>query len=505
MLTRFVPIEEFSGIFTQADPSQLPLGYATSCKNLAQLNLGRLRRIPGVAPLAASVADGTVQIPLVAYMRRLGGVDYSVAVLIGASATKFVNLTTGAVMTGPTLTGSFGENWSSTFYAQKHLIAGNGNNIQEINAAGTHIALTGTDVPVGNLVQSFLDRLYVADISTEEGLVRYSGTLDTVFAANDVVNVKEIPGKVTALAVNSPTTDDQGIETDLLIFKESAIWVWDETRKDLVTSVVGTQSPRAIANTTAGTIFLGFKNGHYSVYLIPYKTAGEPVDIGEGLFDIFNGSTTLNSPETAFAVQHGRFYKLFFSLGSETSNPNEVWLDTDRLAVDQKPVWYGVHSRGALDAAVNTNSRLELMTRANVGSNAWFRENASADSGFLGVDGGTIEAELDLPLNVEPLNDEKLFEVVEFQIAGEANTYGNQVTYEPFAEDASKGSYSISVYDSESEGISRPAIPAHAPDRAGMTARDGRLKITHTLNTRLDILGASIQYSVNEGVGRVRK
>lgn len=496
----------FKGIYTKADASQLPLGFARTCKNMAQFIPGRLRRIAGLTPLGVAPVDVSVQAPIMLEVTFDGGVTrYTLGVLIGPALTVLGNFTSFSVVGGPALTGSFGQPWSHTFYNNKYLLAGNGNTIREITSPTTQIALTGTNVPVGNLIQSFLNKLYVADITGESGLVRFTDTLTTNFVSTNIVNVLEIPGRITALAVNSKSTDAEGIETELIISKKNALWAYDETRKDVVSSVVGSSSPRAWSNTSAGLIFLGQNKNTNSVFMMPIGTAGEPKDIGEALDGILNGDNPLVNPELAHAVFHDGFYKLFFSRTTLDDQRQELWLDTDELARSGEALWYGPHSRGRIGSALVTADRLEMVRRGTAGSVFWFHGNDSLGTDFTDMDGNVLETELDIPLTVEPANEEKVFDLLELQIAKEANTAGNQITYEPIAEGTSVGVQAKSIYDGKSAGISRVAIPIRAAGRTGMVARDARVIIRHNLNTRFDILGASVQYLRHpEGEDRVR-
>jgi len=81
--------------------------------------------------------------------------------------------------------------------------------------------------------------------------------LGFTFDAASLVNVKELPGKVTALFVSSSTSADTGIKADLVISKLLGMWLWNETRKVQITSSIGTKSPMTFANTPVGTFFLG--------------------------------------------------------------------------------------------------------------------------------------------------------------------------------------------------------------------------------------------------------
>jgi hypothetical protein len=513
VITQLKPIPEFLGLVTHIDPSQVPLGGVISCKNMAQFNIGRVQRIPGVSSVATPSVDAQVQVPLSFWARGLGasGEDRLVAVFVGVGAVSIVNLSTGAAMTGPALASPvFGKPWSAAFYNNKWMIGGGDNtSIYQLDSDSTYSAVTGTPTPPGgNLIKALLNRLYVADIAAEPGLVKYSDVLTTNFNALNILNVREIPGVIMSLAVNSPTTDTEGIGTQLIISKSNAMWSWDETNKDLISSVVGQASQAAGVNTEAGFIFLGKKGSRYSVFVLKIGTAGEPFDVGEPVKDILDGTTKIANPQLAHAVLHGRFYKLFFSTTGQNNNPNELWLDVYALATEQKVIWYGVHGRGSFDSSAVADSTLELLYRGAIGATRRFQENTSLASGFTGATGATLVAELDMCLGVDPMNDEKVYDLLELQIAKEANVSGNQLVYEPIAEGSSQGTQTISMFNNKPLGISRVAIPVRAQGQSGMAARDARLKLTHSLNARFDVLGGSLQYLINEDLengGKIRK
>lgn len=493
------PLPGFLGLMTQYDPSQVPLGGAIVAQNMAMLEEGRLRRVPGITALGTAPVDMSAQVPLLAFVRGLGGSDYTLAVALGSSVKNIVNLTTGAALTGAALSGSFGQPWTYAFYNQKHIIAGGGNTPKEINAAGTYIALAGTNVPTGNLVQAFLDRLYFADIASEEGIVRYSDVLTTVFPATNLVNTKEISGKVTALAVLAIGTDQVGIDTFLVIAKRNALWLWNEVSKDVISQTIGSESPHTFVNTQVGLIFLGEDGNRFSVFYIPAGVAGEPKDIGRALHDVLNKTTVLSNAVLAYAVEDQGFYKLTFAhTGFTQNNHSEYWLDLRQMALTGDIIWYGPMRRGDIDAMVRTTSRLEFARRANSGANVWFRENTDDTQNFVDMDSGVMTALLDLPLNTEPFDEEKIFEVMELQVAKEANKSGNELVVEVLFEDVSQGNISQPIYDSSSPGISRPLIPLYPAGTLGQAAKSSRVKLTHTLNKRLDILGATVQYLANE-------
>jgi hypothetical protein len=157
-----------------------------------------------------------------------------------------------------------------------------------------------------------------------------------------------------------------------------------------------------------------------------------------------------------------------------------------------------------VDSTYETDTGLQFSRRGLSGVVTWFHENPSADSGFINMDGATLSAELDMPLNVEPYNEEKTFDFFEIQVAKEANISGNTVSCEPIAEGVSQGTFPMNLYDDDLTGVARVAIPVRPAGEMGMVARDARIKLVHGTNARFDLLGASLQYLRHEGAGRVR-
>jgi hypothetical protein len=284
------------------------------------------------------------------------------------------------------------------------------------------------------------------------------------------------------------------------------MWAWDETSKDEISRKIGTESLHTIKNTKVGLVFLGMNGSVNSIFLMRVGTAGEPMDIGEALFDILNGSNPLNAENRSIAAAelYSRFYRLHISRGTDTSNLTELWLDVDELARTGEIIWYGPHSRGGVDSTYEVDNGLHFNRRGLSGVVTWFHENPSADSGFINMDGATLSTELDMPLNVEPYNEEKIFDFFEIQVAKEANISGNAVSCEPIAEGVSQGTFSMNLYDDDLTGVARVAIPVRPAGEMGMVARDARIKLVHGTNARFDLLGASLQYLKHEGAGRVR-
>ncbi len=518
---------DFLGLITNLDETQIALGGATKVQNIAQLVPGRIRRIPGVTSLGSVAVNGSTQIPLVFYGKELAGVgqpNRTVAVYIGGGSTTLVNLSTGVAMTGPALTSTVNTNWSYAFYAQQHLVVGKGNAIQKITADGTYAALgvTGSLTAAPEMIQSFQDRLYVVDNTNAEGFVQYSDALTNNFQAANVVNTKEVPGPITALGIYVPSTGTMGIRSALLIFKQNGIWVWDEASKDLISQKIGSLSPHAIANSPAGVLLLGKKGSINSIYLIPPGMAGyglyhfgEPIDVGKSLFNLLNGSSGITPGQeiNAYGVVDGRFYKLFIAVNGATTNSTELWLDLDiltqnpgetREGKEPMAIWYGPHTRGSVDAAVATDTRLEIVRRAASGVNSWFAENTDATQNFVDMDSAVLTAILDLPINVDPQNFEKIFDIAALHLASESNVLSNAFTFEPFADGASQGSQSMGIYNAN---IINAAVhilfPLHSATSTGAAGHHARVILTHTLDKRLDLIGFTVQYYAMEDEGRI--
>ncbi len=464
-----------------------------------------------------------------------------------AGAARVVSLTSGAQLSGPALAvGASYENWMYAFYAQQHLIASDQNGIMQLTAAGTYAAWSPTGSPPakGGLIRAFLDRLYWAGDQTNaanEGIVFFTDALTKNFGATGFVNVKEIPGPVTALGVYEPSTGATagavGIKGGLLIFKRNGIWYWDESSKDLISGKIGTVSPHTVQNSPVGTIFLGKRGEQNSVFVIPpgyygYIHFGEPIDVGKPLYNLLNGFNVvtwlnasqqtvtwtgatwsagggLNNPITAHGVIDGKFYKLFVSLGNDTQNQTELWLDLDALQENpgetrggQAPtaIWYGPHTRGGYDASFVDEAlgAVRVLSRNYNNRNSSFTENLNLSQNFTDWKGNTLIAFLDLAMNFDPEEVEKTYDVTELHIAPEADLTGLFVTYTFLADNVSQGQgTAFPEMDLSGTGaVTHILIPSYASGRSGVAAHHGRLQIVFTPNQRFDIIGIVAQYIV---------
>ncbi len=529
MNTEFKQLENFTGIHTNMDASQVPWGGAISCKNMAQFIEGKLQRIPGIDQLSTVAVDGSVQIPLLTYAKELGGTgtaSRTIGVYLGAgNVAKIVNLSTSAAMTGPALTSVFGKNWSYTFYAQQHLIAGAGNAIQKLTNDTTYAALATTGSLTANpeMIISFQDRLYVVDNTNAEGLVQYSDNLTNNFQALNIVNTKEVPGPITAMGIYVPSTGTMGQATRsrLLIFKRNAIWFWDESSKDMVSGKIGTLSPRTVTNSPAGVLFLGKRGNLNSVYLIPPGLGGfgifhygEPIDVGKPLFNLLNGLSGMTSGQeiNAHAIVDGRFYKLWVSLNADTTNATEFWLDLDLLTQNpgetsggKEPlaVWYGPHQRGAVDASSTSETRLELSRRAASGVVSWFGEKTDISTNFIDMDGNTMLVIVDLAMNAEPLDVEKIYDITQLHLASESNVIGNQVQAQTIVDSVVDSPLIWPIYSPNEPGIVHVNVAFSDGGSTGEAGHHAHTIFTHSLNAPFSIIGVTLQYLVYQNKGRV--
>lgn len=548
MKRKFEELGTFMGVIQNVDATHVPLGGVISCQNLAQYILGRIQRVPGVNSQPLINVDGSVQIPLLQVIRELGGVgqpNVNFAVYIGAAnAVKFVNVTSVAAMIGPALTATpAGTNWNYAFYAQQHLVVGKGNVIMQLTNSTTYAAwaFTGSLTAAPEIMQSFLDRLYVVDNTNAEGLVQYSDALANNFQALNIVNTREVPGPITALGIYVPSTGTMGIRSGLLIFKRNAIWVWDEASKDIISQKIGTKSPKTIQNTPAGVIFLGEKSNISSVFLIPPGLAGyglyhfgEPIDVGKPLYSLLNvvlgatwyattvggvvatwagaswsASGGLLNPALAHGVVDGKFYKLYMALGAGSVNNVEMWLDLDILTQnpgetregrEPQAIWYGPMTRGQFDASTvgdDINGPVLLAIRGAANAKQIFQENTDLSKNFFDANGNILPVVIDVPLNYEPQDVRKLFGRNELHLAAEDHVIGNQVAFQPMVDGEIIPS-TIGTIQETDVTVAHLSFGLFDPGRIGAEGHHPRVIISHSLNMRFDIIGLVFEYWVIE-------
>jgi len=521
MIRRIESIPAFLGLRTDVHEQQQPLGSAKRVENMAQYDIGTLRRIPGIAVKTNSpgfTRDASNSVPLM-FEAEISGDKNIIALFVAGDGTsaELFNLTTNSVMTGPAITGQSGHLWTVVVYNNKYMFTGaTFGPIYQVDSASAYSAVTGTPSPPdGGILASFQNRLYVADI--RNSLVLYSDALTTNFTATNLINLKELPGGIQAMAINAPSTDTLGIYTQLVIVKDQAIVVWDETSKDIVTQAIGSKFQHTFINTPAGLLFLGTKSGNQaSVFLLPLGSHGEPIDVGVPLRRILNSSSgksllTLSAGPffipTAHAVLDGRFYKLWFTRQVDSGNINEVWLDVDALAAEQIPVWYGVHSRIATTGAqfslvasgTSGGPELHIAKKGGPSTNKIFVERDLSSGSFVNDAGTIIEAEIEMSLNVPPEDDQRVMELIELRISDDTAVVNNTISTTPLSDGTALASSVVNLVEEASPSfIDRAIIPLRAPGDTGMTTYAPGVIITHSLDKRFDIIGMQVQYLHHE-------
>ncbi len=523
MRTQVLPIEHFLGIMTNFDEVNMPFGGALSMANMSQFTHNRLQRIPGVVD-TINIANADGYFPE-SWPTRISGTDYLMTAIVDAGGTGRVwNVTSAAEVTGGTAltdtgTGLLANIWSSTEYLGQQFISNGIQPMQRITAATTKVDVTGTPTPPkGMLIKSYFGRLYCAGLTEVAGVtatdadkskVWYSVSLDDVtdmvFSANAFLNCQEVPGEITSLAINSPTTAAGTIAGELVVGKRSGIMKLTGdpgdggSALDVVSSSVGTDAPHTFVNTPVGLLFMGISFGKRSIYYLPIGSSGEPQEIGQGLLDVLNADSpdNLGDPRLSRAVYHDGFYKLFIKRGTAIV---EVWADITEFIRSQRISWYGIHTRGVRQAPTVTSDGVLNVFEIVSAQGKHFTENTDKTSTFIDSSASVLVAELDIPLNVAPDTDEKAYDLLSLFIAKEANTSGNALSVESFSEGVSQnGPDTVSIFDSTVSVGFTADIPIIGSAGAGLTGDTARLKLRHTSNARLDILKARLQYLAHEG------
>lgn len=517
MQTNLIPIKDFLGLKTNSDESFTEFGGVLSCTNMAQYKPFRLQRIPGITDeINIAAADGKFLKSVVVW---IAGVEYLYTVFSNGSntvqirnITNAVNTTGGSALTD-TRAGALANIWTSTSYLGTEFIGNGVQVIQKITGAGTKIDITGTPTPPdGSLLKAYLGRLYVAGVSAVNGVAAtdddkskayYTDSLTETFDyANNFLNIAEIPGEVLSLAVNSPSSSAGTIQGELVLGKLNGLakltgdpGVSGGATMDIISSITGTEGPNSWVNTPVGLIFMGVSRGRRSIYFMPLGSQGEPKDIGQDLFDVLNDDTEiLTNPRLSHAVYHDGFYKLFLSRGATPANV-EVWLDINKFIRTQIIAWYGIHKRGLGEAPAVLSTGVLNAFGVVSAQGKHFTEKTDKTSTFLNTNGSTMIAELDLPLVVPSTPDEKVYDILNLQIAKEANVADNYITTEMFVEGVTEGDVnSLLIEDTTTTAGFQASVPLTGTNGASLAGHNARIKMQHTLNKRFDILKMDLQY-----------
>lgn len=175
--------------------------------------------------------------------------------------------------------------------------------------------------------------------------VVYSEPLDdTLWPPNNFIDANVNNGEViSGLGINSITSATRGAQTQLVVFKPTAILVNDgalsasEQRLAVVSVALGCPGYHSIVNTPFGLIFASKK----TVCLM--DTSGkEPTQVGF----FISPQMELIPPamqKWMAAIFNENTYKLSFSNDNDTKNNEEWWLDLKPQIFPQEHNWYGPH------------------------------------------------------------------------------------------------------------------------------------------------------------------
>jgi hypothetical protein len=171
---------------------------------------------------------------------------------------------------------------------------------------------------------------------------------DTVWSPNNFIDATTGTGEtVSGLGVNSITSSDRGAQSQLVVFKPSAILVNDGTlgsgdqRLSIVPKAIGCPGYKTIVNTPFGLMF----TSKISTCLM--DTSGkEPNQIGFGIHPDIEAIPETTSPYTSLeyssaAIFHSNAYKL--SVAATTLNDREWLLDLRPGVFPEQSNWYGPH------------------------------------------------------------------------------------------------------------------------------------------------------------------
>lgn len=220
------------------------------------------------------------------------------------------------------------------------------------------VTLSGGNIP-SSIIQTlpYQDRLLAID-ETNPGTLTWSDSFSDT-AANWVTaaSTKVKPDtKLYGMIHHSVNNVSAGIETKVLLAGANGMHLFSGT--DLRTPAttgdytiyslgtnVGCESPRTMAWTPRGTMWLGIDK---QVYILPFDSA-TPVAVGSKIQSEQGDVTGIeNIPAgqlaNASAVFHDGFYKLSITKSGGAYNSEQWWLDVNRLKVDEDEYfspWYG--------------------------------------------------------------------------------------------------------------------------------------------------------------------
>lgn len=519
MKTETVLVDKFYGLATHLDINSVALGGYHSLAGMARYFPDRLQRIPGIQDVI-NIANAANGIPL-GWRTRIGGTEYLMSVISqNATTARLWNVTSAAEITGATAladnqTGIWANQWSTVYYIGFQWVTNGLQEVQKILTSTTRAdaGITGSASPLkGHFLSTYLNRIYLSGLTTVAGVaatdndksrVMFSDAGTVLFQAASFVYLDEIPGEIIGTAINSPTSADGTVSGELVIVKESGIGklsgdpLSSSSTKDIVSATVGSDAIKTFVNTPNGLIFMGKSNGKYSIYLLPVGSSGEPTEIGRALDLVLNDpNNPLVSPRLSRAIYHDRFYKLFVN---KNGTLTEVWAEVTK---DGDVIWYGPHERGVKDSPVVLSDNTLNLFGVISGQGKHFRERTDFTASYTKADQTSITAEIHMPLNVEPFNDDKSYDWLRVYLAKESNIPGRTLNIERLIDGVSQGgSISLDAFGTPSTSGFALSIPLVGSNGARLSSRSCSVKIKPSTGERLDILRADVKYLRHEKEG----
>jgi len=182
--------------------------------------------------------------------------------------------------------------------------------------------------------------------------VLFTEALDfATWSPNNFIDTRTGTGEViSGIAVNSITSADRGAQTQLVVFKPSAVMINDGTlgagdqRFNIVSLVYGCPGYHTITNTTFGLMFVSKETAcHLDT------NAKEPDPTGFPIFSEFKAVpedddlySSLKAQSAAFF--HDNTWKVSIAASNSSVNNKEWWLDLRPAIFPQEQNWYGPHS-----------------------------------------------------------------------------------------------------------------------------------------------------------------
>ena len=231
---------------------------------------------------------------------------------------------------------------------------------------GSGFCTTPPQAPVAQFIVVYQGRLVVggdarlvpsevAAVNSNRNLVRYCESLDdSTWSPNNFIQC-DIVGDgqvISGLAVNTVSTSDQGAQSNLLIFHDTASMMHKgvlgsgDVELDVLSGVRGCPGYHSISDTPFGVTFISSKatKGSRPTVCVVNPQGGEPLEIGFPIHtDINNIQDAMHKLDTS--IYHDNMLKIAFNgTGTGTANDHEWWLDLRQTVFPGEHNWYGAHT-----------------------------------------------------------------------------------------------------------------------------------------------------------------